>query len=237
MVKHHGEIRATERYEPDIKNFVEPIRKLLGRPLQQKKPSKTADQPPKIPLEFEALFVPDYVENVVLIAPALAFEDIVLMTDDQRKIERIKKSMKSTSLDMIYILGGSGWNSPKLIEWAGRYVQGAIFCDGFFAQTSRPAAHQFVERFKSSFERDPGMIEAHAYDTARIVRKVVEQSKPPDRRAFREALLKIQGFDGATGLLRFTPQREVEKDLFLLTVNGEEIEEIDRGTNAHGPKS
>jgi hypothetical protein len=29
----------------------------------------------------------------------------------------------------------------------------------------------------------------------------------------------------------------VEKDLFLLTINGEEIEEIDRGTTAHGPKS
>jgi branched-chain amino acid transport system substrate-binding protein len=161
----------------------------------------------------------------------------VLMTEDKNKIERIKKSMKSTSLDMIYVLGGSGWNSPKLIEWAGRYVQGAVFCDGFFAATSRRAARQFVERFKSNFERDPGMIEAHAYDTARIVRKVVEQSKPTERRAFRDALLKIQGFDGATGLLRFTPQREVEKDLFLLTIDGDEIQEIDRGSQAHGPKS
>jgi branched-chain amino acid transport system substrate-binding protein len=240
VVKHKGEVRAAERYEPDTKNFVEPIRKLLGRPPQPKKPpksSKPSDQPPKIPLEFEALFVPEYVENVVLIAPALAFEDIVLMTEDKNKIERIKKSMKSTSLDMIYVLGGSGWNSPKLIEWAGRYVQGAVFCDGFFAATSRRAARQFVERFKSNFERDPGMIEAHAYDTARIVRKVVEQSKPTERRAFRDALLKIQGFDGATGLLRFTPQREVEKDLFLLTIDGDEIQEIDRGSQAHGPKS
>jgi branched-chain amino acid transport system substrate-binding protein len=238
VVRRKGEVRAAERYEPDTKNFVAPIRKLLGRPPQQKKTTKPKGEPPKYPpLEFEVLFVPDYVENVVLIAPALAFEDIVLMTDDRYKIERIKKSLKSTSLDMIYVLGGSGWNSPKVIEWASRYVQGAIFCDGFFAETSWPAARQFVERFKSNFERDPGMIEAHAYDTALIVRKIVEQLKPADRSAFREALLKTKDFNGATGLLRFTPQREVEKDLFLLTINGDEIQEIDRGTIVHGPKS
>jgi ABC-type branched-chain amino acid transport systems, periplasmic component len=234
-----GEVRAAELYEPDTKNFVEPIRKLLGRPIQQKKTTKLKGEPPKYPpLEFEALFVPEEdSEKVAMIAPALAFEDIVLMTDDRNKIERIKKSLKSKSLDMIYVLGGSGWNSPKVIEWAGRYVQGAIFCDGFFSETSWPAARQFVERFKNNFERDPGRIEAYAYDTARIVRKIVEQLKPADRSAFREALLKTKDFNGATGLLRFTPQRYVEKDLFLLTINGDEIQEIDRGSQAHGPKS
>jgi branched-chain amino acid transport system substrate-binding protein len=235
VVRRKGEIRAAERYEPDTKNFVEPIRKLLGRPVPAP-PKKPSEQVQNHPLEFEALFVPEYVDNVVLIAPALAFEDIVLMTDDQRKIERIKKSMKSASLDMVYLLGGSGWNSPKLIEWAGRYVQGAVFCDGFFPETNRPATRQFVERFKSNFEHDPGMIEAHAYDTARIVRSIVEQSKPADRKAFREALLKIRDFDGATGKVHFTPQREAEKDLFLLTINGDEIQEVDQGSKAHAPK-
>ncbi|RLB58361.1 MAG: hypothetical protein DRI34_05150 [Deltaproteobacteria bacterium] len=256
--RRHGEIRAAERYEPDEKNFAPAIKKMVGRFFLEarwdfvKERSRIRRQiksslgrkramekllkklPPIV--DFDAIFVPDYVDKAVLIAPALAFEDIILHTESQWKIDRIKKSLGRTKLDMVYLLGGNGWNDPRLVEWAGRYVQGVIFCDGFFAASERPATRLFVGKFKSAFEREPSMVEAEGYDTAAMLRKLVEKTHPGNREQFRQALLQVRDFDGATGRTSIGPDGDASKDLFLLTVDKEEIKEVKGGPEAHEPR-
>ncbi len=249
-----GEIRAAEKYEPDEKNFASPIKKMVGRyylnsrwdytkernrimrevksRLHRRRALEKLVKRVRPIVDFDALFVPDYVDKVVMIAPALAFEDIVLHTESTWHIDRIKKSLGRDKLDMVYLLGGNGWNSPKVIQWAERYVQGAIFCDGFFLQSSRPATKLFVGKFKANFDRDPSMMEAEAYDTARIVKQIIEKRRPPDRRAFRDSLLRVQNFAGATGDTSFRPDGEAEKNIFLLTIKKEEILEVETGPKA-----
>ncbi|MBW1871937.1 MAG: penicillin-binding protein activator [Deltaproteobacteria bacterium] len=246
--RHKGEVRAVERYEPDEKNFAKHIKKMVGRyflqarweytrerakirakiktPLGRKRAFEKLIKSLRPVIDFDVLFVPDYVDKVVMIAPALAFEDIILNTDSRWHLDRIKKSLGRTNLDMIYLLGGNGWNNPKVIEWAKRYVQGAIFCDGFFLQSSRPATRLFVGKFKANFERDPSMVEAHAYDTAMIFNHIFLKHHPRDRRAFRSQLLGLKKFEGATGDISFSASGEVEKEIFLLTIKKEAIEEI-----------
>lgn len=243
-----GEIRAAETYEPDEKNFAGPIKKMVGRyylearwdyikerkrirreiksPLHRRRAMEKLVKKVRPVVDFEALFVPDYVDKVVMIAPALAFEDIVLYTESTWHIERIKKSLDRDKLDMVYLLGGNGWNSPKVIQWAERYVQGAIFCDGFFLQSARPATKLFVGKFKANFDRDPSMMEAEAYDTARILKGIIEKQCPQNRRALRDNLLQVKNFEGATGDTSFGPDGEAEKNIFLLTIKKEEILEV-----------
>ena len=198
--KNEGEIRAAERYEPDIKNFSVPIKKLVGRywlearkdyieerdrikeelkdqPLAKKRAMEKLLKRLRPEVDFQAIFVPEYAEKVAMIAPALAFEDIVLKTSSNWKIDRMKKSLGREELDMVYILGGNGWNNQKVVEWAQRYVQGAIFCDSFFAPSSRLATRRFVAKFKSQFEQEPGWLEAQAYDSARIIRNIIEKKQ------------------------------------------------------------
>ncbi len=247
--KRKGEIRAAERYEPDAKNFAAPIKKMVGRywldarwdfalkkrkirekfknnPLARKRAIEKLLKSIRPLVDFQAIFIPDYHEKIAMIAPALAFEDIVIHTDSQWKIERIKKSLGRDKLDMVYLMGGNGWDNPQLIEWADRYVQGAIFCDGFFANSDRLATRHFVQEFKANFNTDPDWVEAHAYDTAAIVKQIVQKAKPRTRDAFRKALLNIKNFDGATGKTSFEANGEASKDLFLLTIKKDQIEEI-----------
>jgi ABC-type branched-subunit amino acid transport system substrate-binding protein len=246
--KRGGEVRAVERYEPDTKTFADPIRKLVGRfwmaaryeyiqelvKIRREKDTNLARQRAieklkktlKPVVDFQAIFVPDYYENVVLLAPALAFEDIVLKTTSQWQIDRLKKSLGRDKLDMVYLLGGNGWNHPRLVEWAERYVQGAIFADGFFDESSRPATRMFVARFRTHFDRRPDAVDAHAHDSAMMVRQVVEGARPQSRAAFREALSRVE-VDGAAGRTRFRADREAEKELFLLTVKKDAIKEIE----------
>ncbi len=247
--KNKGEIRAAERYEPDEKNFAVPIKKMVGRywldarwdfinarakirrehknnNLAKKRAMEKLVKSIRPKVDFQAIFIPDYHEKVAMIAPALAFEDIVIHTTSHWKLDRLKKSLGRDKLDMVYLLGGNGWDNPQLIDWAERYVQGAIFCDGFFAGSERPATRRFVGKFKTNFDREPDWVEAHAFDTAAIARNIIEQTRPRSREAFRQALLGVKDFDGATGKTSFSPDGEAVKDLFLLSVDDEEIVEI-----------
>jgi branched-chain amino acid transport system substrate-binding protein len=254
--KRHGDVRAAERYEQDLKNFSDPVKKMVGRYYLEARPEfiqerkKVKDEtttslgrrramekliksfPPVV--DFDVLFVPEVADTVALIAPALAYEDIVLKTESHWQIERIKKSLGRDKLDMVYLFGGDGWNNQKLIEWAGRYIQGAVFSDGFYLKSSRPTTQAFVSSFKTNFDREPSMIEAEAYDTGKIVKTTVEINHPPDRHSFREALLRLKNFEGATGVTSFGSDREAQKNLFLLTIKKEEILELDQEAPVHG---
>ncbi len=245
-----GEMRAAERYEPDTKNFSSYIKKMVGRyhlearedfqeerqrirkeikdPLARDRAMSKLLKTLKPIVDFQAIFVPDYVDNAVLIAPGLAFEDVILKTESRHKIDQVKKSLGQEELDMVYLLGGNGWNSPRLIEWARRYVQGAIFCDAFFPRSNRPATKRFMSEYEKNFEQTPSAIEAEAYDTALIMKNIIQQSAPQDRDSMRRALLNTKNFPGASGDTSFLPDGDVEKTLFLLTVQGEEIIELDQ---------
>ena len=57
----------------------------------------------------------------------------------------------------IQLIGGNLWNSENLFkENTGRYLQGAIFTDMFFKNSSKPRIQQFVKTFKDAFG-DPTM--------------------------------------------------------------------------------
>ena len=48
----------------------------------------------------------------------------------------------------------------------------AIFVDGFYAGSARPATKAFVEAFQKKYSaRCPTILEASAYDAARMVRR------------------------------------------------------------------
>lgn len=249
VLRRKGEIRGAERYEPDAKNFAEPVKKLVGRywlrertdfkeemkkidretknkPLARKRAQEKLIKELRPEVDFDALFIPDYVDGISMIAPALAAEDIILKTESRWQLDRLKKSLGRDEFEMVYLLGGNGWNNPKVVEWANRYVQGAVFCDSFFAESTRPATQRFIGRFQSQFGRLPGWLEAQAFDTAEIVRGVVESKKPATRQAFRGDLLQVQGHEGATGRMRFLQNGEAENDLFLLTIKEDKIIEV-----------
>jgi ABC-type branched-subunit amino acid transport system substrate-binding protein len=156
-------------------------------------------------IDADALFIPDYHHTVGLIAPFLIYYDI----------------------DDIMLLGSNGWNSPKLTELAGDYVEGAVFVDGFFSESGRPATAEFVRRFKEAYGYSPGIIEAQAYDAAMMLLLALKEG-PVSREGIKERLKKITDPDGATAEITFDRVGEAKKELFLLTVEDGKIRELVR---------
>jgi branched-chain amino acid transport system substrate-binding protein len=172
------------------------------------------------------------------VAPALAVEDIITNGCDKRDIERILKTTGKNSvkeLKPVVLLGPSTWSSTKtptgdyeLMQRGGKFVMCSIYVDGFFEGSQRKATKFFVDQFHEVNGKDsqPTLLDAMAYDTAGMVRQVIDKAAPKSRDAMTQLLAGIKDFDGATGTTRFDDKREARKPLFLLQIDPKGIKEL-----------
>jgi branched-chain amino acid transport system substrate-binding protein len=201
-----AEVTAVEAYDPKETDFAIPIKKLVGlyyprpKPETEEKTEEAPEEEPEPIVDFDAIFVPDSYERGGLVVSQLAFYDVVNVT----------------------ILGTDLWNSPKLIEVAGRYVNGAIFPSGFFPGSRFRGVDRFVEQYKLNFQEKPGLLAAIGYDTIRMLKEIMREEGPDirTRAGLRTALAVIEGFEGVTGPMVFNSERRAERSPLLLTVSG-----------------
>jgi len=214
-----GTVTAVESYQPDQTDFADQIRKMVGlydpRPdslmRQSDEPRKSQDgeditdpEKPEPIIDFDALFIPDTFQRVAMIAPQLAFHDVL----------------------GIQLLGTSAWQSPKLIEMAKDYIQGAIFCSGFTPNTDDPDVRAFVDTYRVNFEADPDILAANGYDTIRLLKKLFKEEPIRTRRDLAKAVLGSQGFRGVSGAITFDSQGEAERKPILLKISGRDISRL-----------
>jgi hypothetical protein len=165
---------------------------------KQKEEEKFLEEPI---IDFDAVFIPDNYQRVVLIAPQFPFYGVF----------------------NIPFLGTSLWQSSELISNAGDYVQGAVFPSGFFPDDPSEDMRDFIERYRLNFELEPGILAATGYDTIRFVRSLLQKRPIHTRRDFQMGLYQHDLFQGVTGGIAFDPQGEVEKEPIMLTIAGKSI--------------
>lgn len=159
--------------------------------------------PYQIPLNFEALFVPVSHEEAVLIAPQVLFYN----------------------MRALRLLGGSGWNNPRLLEHGERYVEGAVFVDGFFPDSAEPKVARFVREFREIFGKTPDIFSALGYDAAQIIFAALAGGTRT-REDLRRHLTALRGFEGVMGLTDMGPDGDAQRQLFVLSVEKRKIKHL-----------
>jgi branched-chain amino acid transport system substrate-binding protein len=251
-----GTIRGAETYPHDATTFTDEAKKVVGRyyledradyfeklrdirdnetdAFRKRKAVEKAKAGLEPVIDFEALLLPDSWQKVSLVAPALAVEEMVTNACDKRDLERIQKTTGKEKLKTVTLLGPSTWASPKgpsgepqLIERGGKYVLCSVFVDGFYENSDRPSTKAFVNTFREAFQgQSMTLLDAVSFDTAGVVRKVIDSSAPKTRAAFREALQSLKGYEGATGAMSFSEKREAKRDLFILNITPKGVREV-----------
>jgi branched-chain amino acid transport system substrate-binding protein len=242
--RRQGEIRGIEEYEHNQTSFQNEVRMIVGRRYHHARPEYvhkldelraldlpshrfkaaiekfTKGLPPMV--DFDAIIIPDSGRTVGLLAPALAFEDIVL-TRDPQMLRTIKKATGNKNIKPVFLLGGSTWNSAQTLESCERYCEDALFVDAYFGNHPSSRVRDFVSMFQEKTQAQPQLREAEAYDTGSLVRRTLVTNHPKTRDEFREALLGQKGFHGVTGKLRFNDKGDCVRELFTLTIKEGEI--------------
>ena len=162
------------------------------------------DDVPEPIIDFEAIFIPDSFDKIGLIAPQLIYHDVV---------------------DTL-LLGTNLWHSDKLLEIAQGYVQGAIIPDGFFLDSPLEEVAKFVDNYTSVFGESPDYLAAQAYDVARVLAYAINDPSVRSRRTLMQTLKAFDPFPGVTGSFTFDETGDSEKELYLLTIEGNRFLQI-----------
>ena len=203
-----GEVVAVASYPRDTTDFRQPIKQIGGiedqvlNDLTAGADTATIQLPPDVEIAagqaakpYDAIFLPGYYDSVGLIAPELAFYNI---TDVQ-------------------LLGSDGWNSEEITAIGERFVENALFVDGFFADSSAPAVSAFVQQFQQRYGERPALLSAQGYDTLQMLAQLLRTGLTT-RDELRDSLLQVRDFPGLSGITSFTPQGDTEKVPYLLTI-------------------
>jgi ABC-type branched-subunit amino acid transport system substrate-binding protein len=191
-----GRVSSEATYVPGATSFTAPIAALKRQPPQ-------------------AIFVADGADRLELIAPALAFADLWPAPWGKRA-ESTKKGARS-----VLLLATANDLSPRLLQNAGRYVQGALLAPGFYADTADGAARSFVDAYRAAYGQEPHATEAYAYDGVNALRAAAAAGGRARADVLRA--LGAGSFEGLTGTLRFGPEHERVDPPRVYVVDGDEI--------------
>jgi ABC-type branched-subunit amino acid transport system substrate-binding protein len=216
VMDYNATLVAVESYKPEQTDFASQIKKLSktweryedGYPASRKQQlnRKIRHKKYEVVLDFDAIFIPDNVDKIALIAPQLAFFDI----------------------DNVLLLGTNLWHSDKLIHTARDYVQEAIMADAFYAEDSNKDVQEFIAVFEELHGQRPGFIEALAYDTAMINVYILSNPEIRSRNNLKYALKNLTDFKGVTGYTSFKENGDSIKQLYLLQIENNQFVQLNR---------
>jgi branched-chain amino acid transport system substrate-binding protein len=107
----------------------------------------------------------------------------------------------------VRVIGGNGFNSPKIAEIAGDAAEGTLVGSPWFIGKADPASQKFVEAYKAKYNAEPDQFAAQAYDTLFIVAKAINDAGAAEPEKIKDALGKVQ-YTGVMGPFAFTANRD-----------------------------
>jgi branched-chain amino acid transport system substrate-binding protein len=144
----------------------------------------------------EVLFVPGYYEEVGLIV----------------------KQAKELGLD-IPVLGGDGYDSPKLVEIAGEENLNKVFYTNHYSpEDDAENVVEFREAFSKKYGREADGFNALGYDLAYLLADALERAGEADSEKVKDALAATDGFEGVTGTLSMDEFHNPVKAVTILEV-------------------
>jgi branched-chain amino acid transport system substrate-binding protein len=119
-------------------------------------------------------------------------------------------------------VGGEGWDSPTLVQVAGKAADGNYYTDHFSAADPDPKVQKFVQTYRAKYATLPDALAALWYDGARLLAHAVQRAGSADPEKVRDALAATRDFDGVTGRISIDDNRNASKPgVILEIVNGE----------------
>jgi branched-chain amino acid transport system substrate-binding protein len=148
----------------------------------------------------EAIFIPAYYTEVGLIA----------------------RQAKQLGIKAV-LLGGDGWDSPKLFEIGQSAIEGSYFSNHYTTESPVPATQEFIKKYKTRFNETPDGLAAMGYDAAGVLIAAMEKAPDLTPSAIRDAIAQTKGFPGSTGTITLNSERNPEKEAFIVQVKGKTL--------------
>lgn len=153
------------------------------------------------------------------------------------------------------LLGGDGWDSPKLTEIGGEFIEGAYFSNHYSTDDPNPLVQNFISRYKEKHAEAPDAMAALGYDAARLLIQTLRTQQKEDPEGFRSFVGKPAGdaaaksahaaaraklrdlladtrdFPGVTGVISLDEDRNARKPAVVLQIKDGQYRFVERITS------
>jgi branched-chain amino acid transport system substrate-binding protein len=115
------------------------------------------------------------------------------------------------------MMGGDGWDSPKLVEIGGAAVEGCYFTNHYSPDDVSPVVQAFVKAYKAKFNGIPDAYATLAYVATDIMLDAFTRAGTTDGPAVKDALAKTD-LACVTGQIRFDDHRNPVKAAVIIQI-------------------
>lgn len=148
-----------------------------------------------------------------------AAPDVVFVPGYYTEVGLVARQKRSLGVGGV-LLGGDGWDSPRLTEIAGTAADGAYFSNHYSPQDPSPATARFVSAYRARYGEAPDSVAALSYDAGRLVAEAIRRAGEASGPRIRDALAATRDFPGVTGNLTFDLDRNPVKSITILKIEG-----------------
>lgn len=149
--------------------------------------------------------------------------DTVLIPGYYSEVGTIARQAREVGLK-VPLLGGDGWDSPKLVPGAGGpggALEGCFFSNHYFSpELKEPKTQEFIKRFRDEYGANPDALAALGYDAASLLIDALKRATSLNTQALRDAIAATKDFPGVTGKITLDSNRNARKSALILQVKG-----------------
>ena len=124
------------------------------------------------------------------------------------------------------LMGGDGWDSPRLMEIGGEALNNSYFSNHYSPQDTSAVVQNFVKNYQAKYNQVPDALAALAYDAAKILFDAMERAGSTEPAAVRDAIAQTKGFRGVTGTISINAERNADKPATIIKVAGGTLEAV-----------
>ncbi|MBI1871533.1 MAG: ABC transporter substrate-binding protein [Chlamydiae bacterium] len=148
----------------------------------------------------EAIFVPGYYTEVGLIA---------------RQIRELGWTGQ--------LLGGDGWDSPRVVEIGGEAINESYFSNHYAADDPSVVIQKFIETFKAKYGEVPDAMAVLGYDAAKILVDAIQRAGSLEGSTIRDALSQTKNYPGISGSITLDKDRNARKAAVVLKIENGKV--------------
>ncbi|MBV9130749.1 MAG: ABC transporter substrate-binding protein [Verrucomicrobia bacterium] len=153
--------------------------------------------------------------------------DVVFLPGYYPEVGIILKEARQLGITVPF-LGCEAWDSPTLMQVAGKAADGCYFSNQFSADDPNPAVREFTKVYRDRFGSLPDNFAALGYDAANVVLDAINRAKSTDSIALRDAIARTKDFPGVSGHITIDAQRNASKPAVILAIKDQQVHYLEK---------
>ncbi len=142
--------------------------------------------------------------------------EVIYLPGYYEEVGKIVKQARELGI-MAPIVGGDGWDSPKLVELAGPLaLNNTYFTNHYSVEDTNPASQAFVEAYTKEYGQKPDALAVLGYDAANILIDAITRAGSTDSDKIREALMNTKDFPAITGATTLDEKHNAVKSAVII---------------------